>query len=169
MRISVTNRNITVSSTPGATRVVRAPQTMRVVTQGGRGPKGDAGDADSMQRILRPLVAAAAISALRALRTNSVGRALYADAATLADAGACIGISYTAAAASGASLQAVTQGLLTDSGWAWIPGAPVYLGLNGALTQTPPAAPACAFAQVLAVADSATSLIVNIHQPVTLA
>lgn len=105
---------------------------------------------------------AAPLSALRAVRADAAGLAVYCDAAAAADADSAIGITQTAAAA-GAAVTVVAAGRLTDANWAWTPGAPVYLGPSGTLTQT---APASAFVQQIGVADSAISLIVNIQMAI---
>lgn len=48
-------------------------------------------------------------------------------------------IGLAAAAASlGDSVTAIATGLFTLGGWSWTVGQPVYVGLNGNLTQTPP-------------------------------
>lgn len=39
----------------------------------------------------------------------------------------------------GAAVQYVSRGLLTEPSWAWQADAPVFVGLSGVLTQTPPA------------------------------
>lgn len=64
------------------------------------------------------------------------------------------------AAGTGGEIEFVVIGLMTEPSWSWTPG-PVYLGVNGVLTQTPPAAPAAAFLAQVGFATSATSLFVD--------
>ena len=81
------------------------------------------------------LNAGEALSALRAVTSDSNGDAVYASNDTLANS-QVIGVTETAAS-SGASVAIRTSGLMTDASWSWTKGT-VYLGTNGALTQTVP-------------------------------
>jgi hypothetical protein len=90
------------------------------------------GDGDA-----RTVTAAANLSGHRAVKLSAPG-AVYADSHTVADAGRTIGIT-TGAAANGTSVTVQTAGPLTESSWSWTPAAPIYVGANGALTQTVPA------------------------------
>lgn len=81
------------------------------------------------------LVAGENLSALRAVTSNSSGQAVYASNDTLANA-QVVGIT-NAAATSGANATIKISGILTDANWNWTKGT-VYLGTNGALTQTVP-------------------------------
>ena len=107
-------------------------------------------------------IAGADLSALRGVRADADGKAVYCDAADAADADSAIGITQTAAAAGGA-VTVVANGRMTDANWDWTPGRPVFLGSNGALTQT---APTTGFVQQLGVADSAISMIVGIQKAI---
>lgn len=82
--------------------------------------------------------AGAAISGHRAVRHNSSGLMVYASA-DQPEARSVYGISL-GAASSGQSMQVQTLGDLEEPSWTWTPGLPIYLGLNGALTQTVPVA-----------------------------
>ena len=81
------------------------------------------------------LVASTNLSALRAITTNGSGEAVYASNDTLANA-QVIGLTVNAASA-GNNVTIKTNGVITDASWNWTKGT-VYLGTNGALTQTAP-------------------------------
>lgn len=81
------------------------------------------------------LVASTSISALRCITTDSSGLAKYATPDTLANA-VVIGVSTTSGNA-GDTITIKTSGQITDASWSWTKGA-IYLGANGALTQTAP-------------------------------
>jgi hypothetical protein len=68
---------------------------------------------------------------------QATGGAIPADAGTLADAMAFIGVAQQGGNA-GTSINVVSYGPASDSGWTWTPYQPVFLGGDGALTQTPP-------------------------------
>lgn len=79
--------------------------------------------------------AATALSALRAVTLDNLGQAIYATNATLAGA-QVLGITVTAASA-GSPVLVRTIGIMTDNSWNWTKG-PIYLGSNGAITQSAP-------------------------------
>lgn len=81
------------------------------------------------------IVASTSISALRCITTDGSGLAKYATPDTLANS-VVIGISTTAGGA-GDTITVKTTGELSDASWSWTKGA-IYLGANGALTQTAP-------------------------------
>ncbi|HYE75116.1 MAG TPA: hypothetical protein VEF04_17375, partial [Blastocatellia bacterium] len=59
-------------------------------------------------------------------------------------------------------------GEATESSWNWIVDAPIYIGANGVLTQTPPVASTAAFSQIIGVAVSPTSIYLAPREPITL-
>jgi uncharacterized protein YgbK (DUF1537 family) len=81
------------------------------------------------------LTAGENLSALRAVTSNAGGQAVYASNDTLANA-QVVGITSNAASA-GTGVTIKTSGILTDANWTWTKGT-VYLGTNGALTQSAP-------------------------------
>lgn len=107
------------------------------------------------------LTASQAIGGHRGISISSTGLAIYADKDSAPN---CIGIS-TGAAEAGASLNIQTSGELTETGWAWIPGEPVFLGTGGTLTQE---APGSGSLVVIGTATGATSLLINVEQPIIL-
>lgn len=112
------------------------------------------------------LTAAQAIDAGRVIRADSAGKGDYAVAGTAAHAGTVVGIS-TAAAVSGATLTVRRIGPMTNAGWTFATlGAPVFLTGTGQVSQTPPTA---GFVQRVGVALSATSMAVDLGEPVVLA
>lgn len=75
----------------------------------------------------------------------------------------------------GITLHAVSAGVLVnvqggdevvEPSWAWTPFEPVYLGLNGQLTQVIPERPNAAFLLTIGFASGATSLVVRIEPPI---
>lgn len=55
---------------------------------------------------------------------------------------------------------------VVEPSWNWIPQEPVYLGLDGLLTQDAPAPPTAAFVLTIGFASSADSLVVRIEPPI---
>lgn len=73
------------------------------------------------------------VSGHRAIRILPDGRAAHADPA---DADSYVGISLHAAL-EGEGVQVRYRDAVTEPSWAWVPG-PIFFGLGGMLTQTPP-------------------------------
>ena len=103
------------------------------------------------------LVASTSLSALRCITTDSSGLAKYATPDSLANA-VVIGISTTSAS-TGQNITIKTSGQITDASWNWTKGA-IYLGANGALTQTAPTGGSIIVH--VAKAITATTLIIDI-------
>ncbi len=107
--------------------------------------------------------AAVTISGQIAVAASAAG-VVPADAATPALAGALLGIAATAALAGG-SIEIQGAGQMEFGGWAWTPGAPVYAGAGGVLTQVPPTT---GFLQIVGVAQDATTLVIALGDPILL-
>ncbi len=103
--------------------------------------------------------AAAIVAGHQAVRsiTGGIGPATSDD---LLGAGATLGIS-TNAAQVGQPVTVQSSGELIEQTWNWKPGA-VFLGLSGALTQTPPTT---GVLQQIGVSTSPTSILVDIQDP----
>lgn len=101
-------------------------------------------------------IAAVPLGGHRAVVRQPGGLLEYADAATLAHAG--LPIYLTTGAVNALDPVAVTaEGEVVEGSWSWTPG-PVWLGLNGLLTQTPPTLPGSVFSVILGYAGTPTSL-----------
>ncbi len=92
---------------------------------------------------------------------SGLGGVDKASSDSVGDAGSVIGISLNAAIAAGQAVQVATDGEIFEATWAWAAG-PVFLGLAGALTQTPPAT---GILQQIGVASSPTSILIDIQDP----
>jgi len=66
---------------------------------------------------------------------------------------------------SGATATVTTYGVMTESSWNWTAGLPVFLSTNGQLTQTPPTT---GFRLIIGRAKNATTLFVDISEPITM-
>jgi len=108
------------------------------------------------------IVASTSISALRCITTDGSGLAKYATPDTLANA-VVIGISTTSGNA-GETITVKTSGQLTDASWSWTKGT-IYLGSNGALTQTAPSGGAIVVHAAKAI--TATTIIIDIDTTIT--
>lgn len=96
-----------------------------------------------------------------ALPDGTIGYASADDPTSVATA---IGISINAANA-GAECMVRAAGTLSDSGWAWTSGQPIYLGLSGVMTQD---VPTTGVVIEVGVAMSATRIAVSLAKPIYL-
>lgn len=103
------------------------------------------------------LVAATDLIAFKVLTSDATGKATYADAGTLAHAGRVIGVG-TVASLTGGSVTIAEDGVLSNAGWAWSPGVPLYLGISGDIVTTQVGV----FSVQIGYAITATSIQVNI-------
>lgn len=131
-------------------------QTVQLVAVAAQGPEGIPGSAVPVNR-----VAGETLSGHRAVRLTN-GVAYYASADDLDHIGQTVGIT-TAAALVGETASIQTGNEMTYSGWTWADG-PIWLGLNGQLTQTPPSS---GVLQQVATATSSTTLLIDIQEPIT--
>ncbi len=118
------------------------------------GPPGPAG-ATGIQ-----VPAAVPIGGNRVVYTDANFEARYADPSDAATYATIVGVTEGAASA-GDMLTIMRTGVMTEGGWSWTPGALVYLGTNGTLTQTVPTSGALV---VIGSAINATKLLIDIQQ-----
>lgn len=97
-------------------------------------------------------------------RAVSVGFDFIAGYADKDSAPLVFGVS-TGAVNDGDNVTIQISGEMTESSWSWVPGVPLFLGSSGLITQTPPET---GHLVVIGSAVSATKIIINIDQPVTL-
>lgn len=90
--------------------------------------------------------------------------AVYADNTILDHAHRVVGM--TTGASNEGSVSVQTSGEHDEPTWAWTLGVPVFLGINGMLTQTPPSS---GFSLVVGFPITATKLYIKIQQPLILA
>ena len=135
---------------------------LQTATLGEQGPPGLQGipgpsGGSAMQR-----TAGQPLSALRAVYELD-GQVFYLDYRDTDHIDLLLGITLTAAELA-APVNIQRSGALDDSGWSWAPG-PVWLGADGALTQTPPAA---GYDVLIGAAVSATRITLNLTDPIEL-
>lgn len=104
-----------------------------------------------------------ALGGHRAVRIGSDGLVYYASSDNEATTDGVVGITSKAAEL-GAKAQITMFGPLTEPTWSWSPG-PIFLGVNGILTQTPPTN---GVGLILGYALTPTQMIVRIEDEVLL-
>ncbi len=137
-----------IAITPGEPHVA-------VVQRGPRGPSGAPGGAGFSR------TAGAALGGYRVVRALEDGRVGYASSAEVSHAPLVLGITLHAASENDV-VEVRGGGEMSDAGWSWTPG-PIFCGLDGVLTQTPPAE---GFIKQVAVAETATRIIVRLTPPI---
>lgn len=164
MVVNVVNQASTVvvvrNEASGSTAVVSmpaAPVAVRVSSVGVQGPPGPAGGQT------RSADAGASVSGHRVLIEQDDGTVIHADASTLSHAERIVGVSSNAAA-EGDVVTIVQMGRMTDASLSFTAGDPLFLGADGAITATPPAAPA--FLLQIGSALSADTINIRISRPI---
>jgi hypothetical protein len=110
----------------------------------------------------RTYITAHAMSGQRAVRRRPDGLIEYASAANADDAFPLVGISAQAADAGGAVIVQSGDDMVEPS-WNWTPGEPVFVGVDGVLTQAPPG---LAFEMSVGTAIDAHRLQIRLGVPV---
>ena len=134
------------------------------IAAGQQGPAGPSGIPGPAGGTAMNFTATAAIGGRRMLSLNAANEVIYASNDDIGAAHKIIGMSLNAASPGGA-INVVRGGEVIEPSWNWVTTLPVYLGTNGLLTQTPPAAPA-AFSLIVGFPTSATGLFISVREPI---
>lgn len=137
--------------------IVSEQQNAVIVANGERGATGESDK-------FVTYTASVALSGNRVVCLNGSGELIYGDSATVTHAHKILGIT-TGAVSSGATGTVQTTGEMTEAGWSWMVGSPVYLSTNGTLSHT---APSSGFVLVIGFALTATKVFIDIKQPIIL-
>lgn len=157
--VSVAETAQDVTVTPLETTVTIQQGSVSVVTAALQGPPGPTGPAGSGSSLSITRAAGQDLSGHRAVRVAGE-EAFYASADTQVHAGRVVGIT-TGAALTGADATIQVGGEMTELSWSWSDG-PIFLGLDGQLTQTPPTA---GFVQQVATAITSTRILIDVRPP----
>jgi hypothetical protein len=168
-----TTETIVVTETP--TNIVEVIQPLRDIVevnargpQGPKGDKGDKGDAGDTNTVVI-LTAGSALGGHRvvAQSANSNSTVIYADASITEHANLVLGLTLNAADAGG-NVEVAVTGEFTEPSWDWTLGLPIFLSVNGTLTQTVPTSSVANFSLVVGFPITPTKMFVNIREPIFL-
>lgn len=158
-----TANTVVVERTRNVGVAVRSAATVSVTSPGPQGPAGVNG-ADGGTYTTK--LANAALGGHRIVRAVSATHVDYASADEITHGDDILGLTL-GSASSGATVQIADGQDVTEPSWTWTPQEPLYLGLNGLVTQTPPDTPSV-IAVVVGFATSATSARIRIEPPIYL-
>lgn len=113
----------------------------------------------TFQTTTQSYLSGVSLSALRLVKLNSSNQLVYADNSTDATV---LGLTFQAVS-TGVAPITVLSGLITDSGWNWARGAPLFLGSNGQITTS---IPSSGFIVPIGNAEAPTIINLNISQGV---
>jgi len=122
---------------------------------GPEGPPGPSGGSAFVRQ------AAQALSGHRVVRAVANNEVDYASNDQAADAALIEGIT-TGAAGLGGDIEVQAMGEMIEGSWSWSLG-PIYCGLNGQLTQSPPSG---AWIRQVAVAVDTDRIVINLQPPI---
>ncbi|CAN5813981.1 hypothetical protein BH20PSE1_BH20PSE1_01020 [soil metagenome] len=160
VNVDVAEMSLAIEVQEAVLEVSTQEAVIEVEAAGPRGPQGEPGVGAGITRI-----AAQALGGQRLVYASSASGCDYADNRVFAQRFALLGITQ-GAVVGGAEATILSYGPFTEPSWSWTPG-PLYLGIDGLITQTPPVAPA-AFLLVVGVAVDATHVLIDLHEPITL-
>lgn len=162
--VVITSPEVQVVTVEDDVHVVDEVRDIQIVTVGEVGPAGANGADGSVLAAQLTKTAGVSLGGHRAVVPDAVGGVVYADSSTLAHRDKVLGIT-TGAASAGADATVQTYGELTEPSWNWALDDPVFLGLTGLLTQTPPSS---GFVQRVGFPTAATKLFIDIDDSITL-
>jgi hypothetical protein len=116
---------------------------------------GGSGDTTS---IINSYTAGESISAYNILVQESDGKVDVADSSDTNHIQKVVGLATTSAVLDD-SIDVQSTGKMTNAGWSWTPGAKLYFTSSGTLTET---VPSTGFIQQVAVAETATTITINL-------
>ena len=145
---------LTIETPPPLQLIVQPPAIIQSTLQVGQGPAGAPGGT------ILTVQSSQALSGHRVVRFNDLGLADYASCAVESNAYRVIGIT-TSAVAANTDVGIQTFADITEPSWNWIPDQPIYLGVDGVLTQTVPVQPASKFLMVIGFSITPTSMFVS--------
>lgn len=154
---------IVILETQAVQQVILAPKDT-IVILGTEGPPGKPGDTGGAASSILTATAASNLGGHRVVKTVGMDEVDYADSSVPGDADLVVGVTLGAATA-GADVQVQTDGVIEEGSWTWTPG-PVWLGLTGILTQTPPTS---GFLCKVGIALGPTTLLVDVEPAIVLA
>jgi len=134
--------------------------------QGVQGVQGIQGVPGTTDIILYAYTAGDNLSGHRIVMLDSTGVLVYADNTVAASSLRVLGMTIGSSTL-GTLVNVQKFGELVDPSWNWSVNLPIYLGLNGLLTQVPPSNPA-KFSLIVGFAISATSIFINTQPPIGL-
>lgn len=127
-----------------------------------KGDKGDPGSPGEGGSTVLQRVAGTALGGHRVVRSTGANTVGYASVDGAGQGDDTLGITLGAAEAD-APINVQRSGVISFNGWAWQALRPVFLGLDGMLTQEEPQT---GFYQVIGYAESPTSVVLNIESPI---
>ncbi len=148
-------------SNPAPVAVEVTEEVVSIVTEQVQGPAGPPGPGTVTNDVT--YTAGADLSGHRGVKLSG-GQAVYISSADAADAFEFLGVT-TGAAMNGAVATIRTYGVLNEPTWAWDVTKPIFLGIDGALTQVTPAA---GFILVIAKALLPTQIFIDPKMPIVL-
>lgn len=149
----------TITTTPTVVDITVdvAAETVVIGTAAEQGPRGPAGGSTSY-----PAGSLTPLSGHKVVKLTADGTLVYADCRSAFDALTMIGV-ITNAVNPGDTVIPVSEGIVTHLGWAWTPNQPIFLGIDGDLTQVLPGT--AVFVKRLGLALSSTSIALNFTSP----
>ena len=160
-----TEDEIEIVLTNGEKKRLKIPKTGQkvIVRQEIYNDSGTGSGGSGTATVQRPtLIAEQPIIAYKIVTTNDAGQGIYADASTRAHVDQVIGLA-AAAAAAGSAFEVIESGFVTNSGWSWVAGEPLFLGNTGDIVRNPTAG---VFTLQIGYAKSATEIYLRIGRGV---
>lgn len=161
---------ITLNGSNHQTLVEKKQQTVTVLDFAHRGQKGDKGEPGlpgPSGAVSFQYPAQTALGGHRIVMLNNLGKVEYAFNDDVAHLDRIIGMT-TGAASLNAVANVLNIGELSEPSWDWLLNLPIYLGVNGLMTQVEPVFPGSIFSVIVGFPITANTIFINIGFPIIL-
>lgn len=139
------------------TVVVEDTDSAVIILEAEQGPPGPPGESAAIY-----INSAISLSGHRVVKTIPEG-CTYADSTNIEDIGKILGVTFTSSDIN-TNAQVRIFSEIVENSWSFVLG-PVYLGVNGYLTQT---IPTTGFVQQIGIATAQNTLVIQIQPPIQL-
>ena len=150
----------TVETVDSEVQIIETSEVPEVHTFETSPPKGEKGDPGATSGMIVEYPVAYPMSGHRIVVLNGNKEAIYASSDNPLHATKVLGMTTGAAIFGNIGIQ--TGGVLIEPSWSWILDTPIWLGLNGLMTQT---VPASGFSLIVGFPISPTEMFVDIREP----
>lgn len=141
------------------------PNQLNILSIGEQGPQGVAGLSGTS--FIPNVNSGSNIGGHRIVYLDTNGDARYASSDNIAHLGKVVGIT-TSSSTTGSPVEIRTMGKFEEPSWNFDVNLPIYLGIDGLITQVTPSLPNSLFSQIVGYVVNPTTVYIQLQTPITL-
>ena len=141
------------------------PSQVNILSIGEQGPQGATGLSGTSY--IPDVISGSNLSGHRIVYLDTNGDAQYASSNNINHIGKVVGIT-TSATTTGSTTEIRTMGKFEEPSWNFDVNLPIYLGIDGLITQVTPALPNSLFSQIVGYVINPTNIYIQLQTPIIL-